>query len=56
MSDLYKIVQLFRTSTQVDFDGACITGTVGYSALVDTILKNIMEEFFSAGRLSELGT
>lgn len=54
MSDLYKIVQLFRTSTQVDFDGACITGTVGYSALVDTILKNIMEEFFSAGRLSEL--
>lgn len=54
MSDLFKIVQLFRASTDVEFDGACITGTVGYSKSVEIILKEILKGHFSAGRLSEL--
>lgn len=54
MTDLFKIVQLFRSSTEVDFDGACITGTVNYSDIVDSILKEIVNAHFSAGRLNEL--
>lgn len=54
MSDLFKIVQLFRASTNVEFDGACITGTVVYSKTVENILKNILKGHFSAGRLREL--
>lgn len=54
MTDLFKIVQLFRNSKEVTFDGAYITGSVSYSDTIDTILKEIVTGDFSAGRLNEL--
>ena len=54
MTDLFKIVQLFRNSKQATFAGAYITGSVSYSDTIDTILKEIVTGDFSAGRINEL--
>ncbi|EZI34365.1 hypothetical protein BW31_01408 [Pantoea agglomerans] len=54
MTDLFKIVQLFRASNGPSFDGIMISGTVLFSDLMSKVLSDILCESFSSGRFDDL--